>query len=162
MCKNPAFGIFTKETNFAKTAIQKEVVRTPQEEQAFISEMKEKDNMYTVIQVENRVVGISRLIRGELEMKQHVALFRTWLASEAQGKGIGSKIMEYTLSWAEIHKLHKVVLTVFSGNMVATKLYQKYGFTIEGIQKEQVMLNGEYQDEIYMGYFVNEKIPQPF
>ncbi len=143
------------------TFIQKEVVRTAEQEEEFITEMKKNDNMYIVVQLGERVVGIARLIRGELEMKRHVALFRTWMVSEAQGKGIGTKIMEYSLKWAELHKLHKIVLTVFSGNLIATKLYQKFGFTIEGNQREQVLIDGEYQDEIFMGYFVREEIPQP-
>ena len=136
------------------TFIQKEKVRTIDEEEAFINEMNEKDNMYVVIQLEDRVIGIARLIRGELEMKQHVGLFRTWLSKKGQGKGIGSKVMEYTLDWAEQHKLKKIVLTVFSKNIVAKKLYEKYGFIVEGVQKDQLCINREFQDEIYMAYFL--------
>ncbi len=138
------------------TFIQKEKVRTIDEEATFINEMNEKDNMYVVIQLEDHVIGIARLIRGELEMKRHVGLFRTWLSTMGQGKGIGSRVMEYTLDWAEQHKLQKVVLTVFSKNVVAKKLYEKYGFVIEGVQKDQLCINGEFQDEVYMAYFLNK------
>jgi L-amino acid N-acyltransferase YncA len=77
--------------------LQKESSRSLEEEQAFIEEISRKGNMYTVIEREGKVVGIARVLRGELDMKRHTGVFRTWLMKEAQGKGIGKRIMEYTL-----------------------------------------------------------------
>ncbi|MFY4776039.1 GNAT family N-acetyltransferase [Metabacillus sp. RGM 3146] len=135
--------------------IQKERPKTLDEEIHFIREMKEKDNMYMAVELEGKAVGIARVLRGELEMKKHTGLFRTWLSSTAQGQGLGKEILSYTLDWCRLHKLHKLCLTVFSSNEIAIKLYEKKGFTVEGIQKEQALLNGQYEDEIHMGYFFN-------
>ncbi|WP_315613850.1 GNAT family protein [Alkalihalobacillus sp. MEB130] len=74
--------------------IQKERVRTLEEEQAFIKKMKENGNMYIVIEVNGIARGIARVIHGDLEMKRHTGLFRTWLHQDAQGKGIGKKVMD--------------------------------------------------------------------
>ncbi|WP_332691183.1 GNAT family N-acetyltransferase [Halalkalibacter lacteus] len=137
--------------------IQKERVRSIEEEHAFIEEMKAKDNMYIVVEVNGIARGIARVIREDLEMKRHIGLFRTWLHEEAQGKGIGKKVMEYTLKWCLRHKLHKLCLTVFASNRVAKGLYEKAGFVIEGIQKDQVYINKSYDDEIFMAYFFNEQ-----
>lgn len=133
--------------------IQKESARTVDEEKAFINEMKKLDNMYVTVEMENEIVGIARVIRGELEMKRHTGLFRTWLIDSAQGNGIGSHIMSYTLDWCRMHNLHKLCLTVFASNDLAIKLYERYGFIHEGTQKEQVKINGKYDDEIFMAYF---------
>ncbi|MFC0473414.1 GNAT family protein [Halalkalibacter kiskunsagensis] len=137
--------------------IQKERVRSLEEEHAFINEMKAKDNMYIVVEVNGLARGIARVIRGDLEMKRHTGLFRTWLHEEAQGKGIGKKVMEYTLKWCQTHKLHKLCLTVFASNAIAKGLYEKAGFIVEGVQKEQVYINETYDDEIFMAYFFKEK-----
>ncbi|MBD8068159.1 GNAT family N-acetyltransferase [Bacillus sp. PS06] len=138
------------------TFIQKEEPRTIAEEEQFIQDMKKKDNMYIAILRNNEIVGIARVIRGELAMKNHVGLFRTWLVASAQGLGIGKLIMEYTLKWCMAHKLHKLCLTVFASNQVAFALYQKYGFVEEGRQKDQVILNGSFDDEILMAYFLTK------
>jgi RimJ/RimL family protein N-acetyltransferase len=153
--KDDAFDITTKVQAIIKNGqyIQKEKVRSLEDEQAFIDEMKQKKNMYTAVEMHNRVVGIARILKDDLKMKEHTGLFRTWLTDEAQGKGIGNQIMEYALEWGQRAKLHKIWLTVFSGNEGATYLYKKYGFVEEGIQKDQVQVNGIYQDEIYMAYF---------
>jgi RimJ/RimL family protein N-acetyltransferase len=133
--------------------IQKESARTVNEEKEFINEMKKLDNMYVTVEIENKIVGIARVIRGELEMKRHTGLFRTWLIKSAQGNGIGSQIMDYTLDWCRTHELHKLCLTVFASNDLAVKLYERYGFIQEGTQKEQVKVDGRYDDEIFMAYF---------
>ncbi|WP_216829504.1 GNAT family N-acetyltransferase [Alkalihalobacterium elongatum] len=135
------------------TFLQKESARTEEEEQQFIQEMKENDNMYVVVDIDGKVSGLARVIRGSLEMKQHTGLFRTWLTSNAQGKGIGKKLMNYTFNWCKTNHLHKLCLTVFASNEIALELYKKAGFVVEGIQKEQVCLKGKYDDEVFMAYF---------
>ncbi|CAG9623696.1 GNAT family N-acetyltransferase [Sutcliffiella rhizosphaerae] len=132
--------------------IQKDVPHTVEEEMNFIHDMKEKDNMYIGVERNGKVVGIGRVIRGEIIMKRHTGLFRTWLSEEVQGLGIGKQIMAYTDKWCEQH-IRKLSLTVFSTNQVAYQLYRKYGFHEEGNQREQAYINGEYVDEIWMAKF---------
>ncbi|MFA9556034.1 N-acetyltransferase family protein [Evansella sp. AB-rgal1] len=152
---NDAFDIIKNVESIIQEGkyIQKEQIRTVEEEQIFIQQMMDQDHMYTAVEIDNEVIGIARLIRGELKMKRHTALFRTWLSKTGQGKGLGNAIMDYTINWGKIHNLHKICLTVFSSNKVAKKLYEKYGFITEGIQKEQVCIDGNFDDEIFMAYF---------
>lgn len=137
--------------------IQKEKPRTLDEEIDYINMMIENNNMYICVEINNEVIGIARLVRGELEMKKHVALFRTWLTPSAQGKGIGKEIMKYSKEWAVKNNIEKICLTVFARNQIAYNLYKKYGFVHEGTQKKQICFNGEYDDEIYMAYFTDTR-----
>lgn len=136
--------------------IQKERPRTLLEERAFIKDMYEKDNMYAAVEIDGKVYGIARVIRGELQMKRHTGLFRTWLHPKAQGLGIGKKIMSYTLKWCRLHQLHKLCLTVFASNEAAFSLYKKNGFVVEGIQKEQIHADGAFDDEVLMAFFFRD------
>ncbi|WP_096154324.1 MULTISPECIES: GNAT family N-acetyltransferase [Bacillus] len=137
----------------AGSYIQKDVPRTVEEEEAFIMEMKKKKNMYVGVEWNGKVVGLARVIRGEIKMKKHTGLFRTWLTDEVQGLGIGKKIMEYTDKWCMENNVRKLCLTVFASNEVAYNLYEKYGFIKEGVQIDQAYINGVYDDEIWMGKF---------
>jgi RimJ/RimL family protein N-acetyltransferase len=65
--------------------------------------------------------------------------------------------MEYTLKWCQSHNLHKLCLTVFASNEIAKGLYEKAGFVIEGVQKDQVYIDNSFDDEIFMAYFFNKK-----
>lgn len=133
--------------------IQKEQPRSLQEEIDFIRHVHTNGYMYTAVERNGEVVGIARILRGELEMKKHTGNFRTWIHPDSQGLGIGKEIMKYTLRWGKENNLHKLWLTVFSGNEKAASVYLKAGFVTEGRQKDQVLIDGRYEDEIFMAYF---------
>ncbi|MDM5338250.1 GNAT family protein [Fictibacillus enclensis] len=143
-----------KEIVEAGEFLQKERPRTLAEEKAFIEECQEKGNMYTAIEKQGEVIGIARILRGELAMKRHTGMFRTWINSKGQGLGIGKEVMDYSIAWAKRNELYKISLTVFSENTVAIKLYEKAGFVVEGVQKGQVKINDSFQDEWWMAYFL--------
>ncbi|WP_413380240.1 N-acetyltransferase family protein [Alkalihalobacillus sp. 1P02AB] len=138
----------------AKRYIQKEKVRSLEEEHRFINDVQQQGHMYIVIEVNGQVSGIARVLIGELEMKRHIGLFRTWIHPNTQGKGIGHFIMQYTQNWCREKRLHKLCLTVFASNQAAYSLYKKYGFEEEGVQKDQVFVGDHYDDEILMAYFI--------
>ncbi|MFC0188757.1 GNAT family N-acetyltransferase [Fictibacillus aquaticus] len=143
-----------KEIVEAGEYLQKETARSLEEELSFINEMKEKGNMYTVVEVGGKAVGICRIVKSELEMKKHTGNFRTWISSDGQGLGISHEIMSYSINWASENGLYKIWLTVFAENEIAVKVYKKAGFIEEGRQKGQVKINGQLQDEILMAYFL--------
>jgi RimJ/RimL family protein N-acetyltransferase len=133
--------------------LQKEEPRSLEEEIKFILETRLKGNMYTAVERKGKVVGIARVLKGELEMKKHTGIFRTWIHPESQGLGIGKQVMNYTLRWGRTNNLHKLWLTVFSGNEKAVMVYEKAGFIIEGRQKNQAIIDDKFEDEIFMAYF---------
>ncbi|MDM5316373.1 GNAT family protein [Fictibacillus sp. b24] len=136
--------------------LQKEQPRSVSEEIEFINEVKQKEDMYTAVERKGKVVGIARVLKGELQMKKHTGVFRTWIHPDAQGLGIGKELLNYTLRWGQSNNLHKIWLTVFSGNEKAVTVYEKAGFIIEGRQKNQAIIDGEMEDEIFMAYFFNK------
>jgi RimJ/RimL family protein N-acetyltransferase len=133
--------------------LQKEEPRSLSEEVEFIQHVSSNGNMYTAVERNGKVVGIARVLRGEIEMKKHTGVFRTWIHPDSQGLGIGKEVMNYTLRWAKKNKLHKLWLTVFSGNEKAIKVYSNTGFVIEGRQKDQAFIEGGFEDEIFMAFF---------
>lgn len=122
--------------------IQKERPRTLEEERAFISDMMEKDNMYAAVEIDGAVYGIARVIRGDLKMKRHTGLFRTWLHSKAQGLGIGREIMSYTLKWCRLHRLHKLCLTVFPKMKQRCRSIRKAALSLKGFKRNRFCRTG--------------------
>ncbi|WDE98193.1 GNAT family protein [Lentisphaera profundi] len=70
------------------------------------------------------------------------------------GKGLGFEACQLVIDYAfnELN-FRKILLSVFTNNPNATRLYEKLGFNIEGQLKEQVYIDGQYVDKIYMGLF---------
>jgi RimJ/RimL family protein N-acetyltransferase len=67
-----------------------------------------------------------------------------------RGKGIGTKLIRPALAAARAFGLHRVELTVREGNTGAIELYRKVGFEIEGVQRDAVLVDGEYENIVCM------------
>ena len=76
---------------------------------------------------------------------------------ENWGKGYGREAMELALKFA-FHELnlHRVQLSVFSYNQRANTLYQKLGFTREGVFREHLERDGQRFDMYLFGLLRSE------
>jgi UDP-4-amino-4,6-dideoxy-N-acetyl-beta-L-altrosamine N-acetyltransferase len=76
---------------------------------------------------------------------------------EFQGKGMGTDSMQILFKYAfDCLNLKKICLEVADFNKNAIKLYQKFGFVVEGILKEHLYLENSYHDFILMRMFDSE------
>ena len=56
------------------------------------------------------------------------------------------------LELAEKERMHKMELQVVADNRAAIRLYEKFGFKIEGVSRESFLGNdGKYHDMLHMG-----------
>jgi diamine N-acetyltransferase len=87
--------------------------------------------------------------KAELRMK----IFET----ENRGKGIGTSALQQLLDFGfgDLN-LNRIWLRVFSDNHAAVKLYEKGGFSGEGILRKDMFIKGQYKDVCIMGLLKNE------
>lgn len=83
--------------------------------------------------------------------RRHVMGLGMSVALAAQGKGVGTALMaalcDYADKWVG---LQRVELTVYTDNAVAVRLYQRFGFVIEGMLKGYALRDGRYVDAYAM------------
>jgi RimJ/RimL family protein N-acetyltransferase len=80
-----------------------------------------------------------------------------WLGQGYRNEGFGTEALRLSLRYAfDQLKLHKVYLRVLAYNARAIRAYQKSGFTIEGILREEMRVGGAWHDLIYMGVLAGE------
>lgn len=76
---------------------------------------------------------------------------------DAWGRGLGTEATELMVGHAfERLGLHRVGLSVFSFNLRAIRAYEKAGFRVEGRQREAILRDGRYWDEVHMGVLAPE------
>lgn len=76
---------------------------------------------------------------------------------DALGKGYGTQAAELVIRYAfEQLKLHKLMLRVLAENKQAYRSYEKAGFVQEAYLRDEVFLEGSYQDVIYMAVINKE------
>lgn len=114
----------------------------------------ELDNdLIVVAEVDGRVVGHGRMFTTD-GTSAHVADLGMALIAEFRDQGIGSRMIAYMLDWAGQKGLRKVTLGVFASNARAIHVYEKFGFTVEGVLRQQHRIGEEYVDEILMARFL--------
>ena len=77
------------------------------------------------------------------------------MAQEYQGKGIGTSIIQQLIDWAKGNEVTtRIQLDTRTDNELAVKLYQSFGFEIEGCLKNSTLLDGKYYDLYVMGMMI--------
>lgn len=76
---------------------------------------------------------------------------------DALKKGYGTQAAKLIITYAfEKLKLHKLMLRVLAENEQAKRSYEKAGFIQEAYLKDEVFLEGQYKDVIYMAVIHEE------
>ncbi len=69
-----------------------------------------------------------------------------------QHQGVGSQAIQKLLGFAfNDLNLNRIYLDVFETNTNAIGLYEKMGFTREGLLRQAIYIDGEYRNMIIMG-----------
>ena len=99
-----------------------------------------------------KIVGIGTIKSSPKIKSRHQGELGIVVDLEHQAKGIGSKIIRSLIDWSKANgTTTRVQLDTRCDNEVAVKLYENFGFEIEGRLKNTTLLNGEYFDLYVMG-----------
>lgn len=78
-----------------------------------------------------------------------------------QGKGYGTMAAKAICRYGfEQLKLHKIFLRVFADNHRAIASYKKVGFEVEGMMKDDVLINKTFRDMVFMAMFSNTSLEE--
>ena len=114
---------------------------------------KEHPNkLYLVVEVNKTIVGHLDLSSDHKKRMQHNGEFGIGILKAFWGEGLGSILMTEMLEFAINNKvLRKINLMVSVKNENAIRLYKKFGFEEEGRIREDIYVNGAYNDGFWMG-----------
>lgn len=116
-----------------------------------LEKIEKKKTVKLLVFSNNKLVGISEINLRDRAIA-HEGVFGISVSKEHRREGIGKKLMELVLREAKknLPQLRIVTLGVFSNNLLAIKMYRKFGFREFGRLPEGVLHKGEYVDHIYM------------
>jgi L-phenylalanine/L-methionine N-acetyltransferase len=102
--------------------------------------------------VDDRVVGmLSVETFPKRPRRRHAGRIGISVDGEWQGKGIGAALMRAGLdlsdNWLNLTRLE---LEVYTDNEAAIRLYEKFGFSHEGIMRQHAFRDGQYVDSAMM------------
>jgi len=104
-----------------------------------------------VAERDGKIVGQLTLEVQSRARRRHVAAFGMGVDPAFHRCGVGSALMTALVdlcdNWLQVTRIE---LTVFSDNLAAVKLYQKFGFAIEGTAARFAVRDGAMIDAHYM------------
>lgn len=107
-----------------------------------------------VAHVEDEVVGYAELVTyPDAPRHRHVGEINMIVTHEDwQGKGVGRALMEAMVDMADNWlQLTRLGLVVWTSNERAVRLYESFGFKVEGTMPGYAFGEGEYIDAHFMG-----------
>jgi RimJ/RimL family protein N-acetyltransferase len=117
-----------------------------------------KTHQFIIIEKGNNISIGSVYVRN-VDMIHKKAEFGIFIGKEKyRGSGFGIEATKLILRYAfEELSLNKVFLRVLSNNYAAIRSYLKAGFKYEGYFREDICVNSEYLDVIFMGILRDEE-----
>jgi RimJ/RimL family protein N-acetyltransferase len=100
---------------------------------------------------EGQVVGWCDIRAKERAAQNHVGVLGMGLIADYRDRGIGRRLITAALDAARAKGLHRVELDAHGDNLRAIALYEKVGFSHEGVAREAVKLDGRFIDSVRMG-----------
>lgn len=111
-------------------------------------------NLFLVAVVDDRIVGFSRCEGTYLNRFSHKVEFGICVAKEFWGYGIGKNLLQESIAWADSNGIKKITLSVLETNVKAIRLYESYGFEVEGVLKnDRLHADGNFYNTVMMGRF---------
>ena len=110
-----------------------------------------------VAEKDGQVVGSASLAVFPRPRRAHAGEIGLAVDERHQGQGVGTALLRELLVLADRWLgLRRVELTVSAGNTHAIRLYERFGFVVEGRLREYSLTDGQYTDVLVMGRLSHE------
>ena len=103
--------------------------------------------------VDNRIVGMVNVYTfPHRPRRRHVGAIGICVHEDWQGKGVGKELMRAMIDLADNWlNLTRLELEVYADNEAAIRLYERFGFEVEGTLRQHAFRDGRYVDSKMMG-----------
>jgi L-amino acid N-acyltransferase YncA len=124
---------------------------TAETEQAFLQSLGPRSELF-VAETSGCIVGFQVVepFADYTASMDHVCTLGTYIQAGFRGKGIGGRLAEATLAFAQANGYEKSVVYVLAGNELGLAYYRSLGFEERGVLTHQVRIDRVYHDEVFM------------
>ena len=111
------------------------------------------DSVYYLVGIiEGRIVGMAHVATSNRPRRKHAGAIGISVHQDWQGKGVGKQLMRAIVDLADNWlNLTRLELEVYADNQAAIRLYERFGFEVEGRLRQHALRDGQFVDSIVMG-----------
>jgi len=101
---------------------------------------------------DDRIIGHAQILKFQHPRRRGTGDLLIYLHQDFRKMGLGTAMLTKLLEQARNDELHRLNLYVIAENEQAIRLYERFGFKIEGVKGEAYLgEDGRYHDELVMG-----------
>ncbi|HSW92996.1 MAG TPA: GNAT family N-acetyltransferase [Gammaproteobacteria bacterium] len=113
---------------------------------------------HIVAVIENKVIGWCDITSMHRPVFAHSGVLGIGILAQFRGQGIGEALMRAAIEKARTRGLTRIELTVREHNKPAIALYEKLGFQVEGLHRNSVCIDSEYENHISMALLFESRV----
>jgi len=151
------FAALSDEESMKLTGTQ--ATYTLEQVEAFCEKISTADDRADyAITINDDLTYVGEVVLNNIDWDNRNASFRIALGNQKHfGKGYGSEATKLIVAYGfENLKLHRIELEVYDFNPRAQHVYEKAGFVREGLRRDVLLWEGQYQSAIVMSILVHE------
>jgi len=114
-----------------------------------LGNIRDKNPQFVALDGE-AVVGWCVIAPKQKPIYQHTGVLGMGIVEGYRGRGIGSALINATLTAARQRGLIRVELQVREKSLSAVTLFEKSGFVMEGVMRKHAFVDGEYENSVLM------------
>ena len=129
---------------------------TEEQQKNMIDEANSSNNNTIILAISgSEIIGIGTISSNQKTKGRHVGTLGIVIAQKYCNSGIGKAMMKELIGWSKNnHITTKISLVTAQDNKGATALYEKCGFEVEGILKNEVCIDGKFSHLVSMGLII--------
>ncbi|MEN6521816.1 MAG: GNAT family protein [Armatimonadota bacterium] len=125
-------------------------------EDAYIDKMRcnirsATNSYYVLVAADNHAMPLGKIRSFDYNPRNHSAEFGYYLPAQHRGCGLGSIMLRKFLDVLftdSRYDLNKLYATTSSNNIASIRLLEKYGFKLDGRQREHYWVDGNHYDQL--------------
>ena len=139
------------ETNFL-LGYPDEIKLSYEDEKEHIKKVKSSETSnYFVVMKNSKIIGCIGFNGNIARKMKHYGTIGISVLKEYWGRGIATALLEKLISWSKEKGIKKINLDVFENNERAIKLYEKFGFKLEGCIEDGIFDGENYINLLVYG-----------
>ena len=146
------YNIVGGETKFLSFGEGEYKVSEDEQKNTIKSINESNNNTMVLATYDSKIIAIGTISSNQKKKGKHVGILGIVIKEEFCNFGLGRIMMEYLIDWCKDNNItKKISLSVSEDNPRARALYEKCGFEIEGILKNETYIDGEFFNIVTMG-----------
>ena len=143
-------GIASEPDTYVSYTVEEANCAVEKERERIIKQLEEGDLCLVAVAEARIIAEMGCSIDHSFSITCHTAVLGMSVERNYRNRGIGSKMTEEAIKWAQGNRVVRLELEVYAENQPAIHLYEKNGFEVEGRKRKYAKQRGRYFDSLMM------------